>query len=306
MRVAFMGSPEFAVPSLERLSAAHEVVAVYTRPDRPRGRGREPVPTPVKAAALNLDIPVFEPHSFREVSVVEQFRSLELDIACVAAYGLILPEEVLAAPRHGCVNVHASLLPRHRGAAPIHRAILEGDISTGVCIMQMEAGLDTGPYARCVTTSVDEKSVPDLESELAVLGADALIDVLGLIERDEVEWVRQDDSLATYASKVSQDDVVLDPALSTQDALRRVRASSDSARAKIRLCECVLDVLEARPSGLDLRPGQVVAEKTSLHLGFLDGSVEALVVRPEGKKRMEACAWARGARVASSDCWEAW
>ncbi len=305
MRVAFMGSPDFAVPSLRALAQSHEVAVVYTRPDRPRGRGRALVPTPVKTVALELGIPVLQPQSFRDESVVAEFRALGCDVACVAAYGLILPTSVLEAPRHGCINVHASLLPRHRGAAPIHRAILEGDEHAGVCIMQMEEGLDTGPYALCASTLVGEKTIDELESELAALGAEALVEVLDAVEHGSVSWTSQDDTQATYAAKVTAADVHLDPGLSVTDALRRVRASTRSARAKILVCGCVLDVLTASEAEMRLPAGSISGSKSCLELGFSDGTISAIEVRPEGKSPMEGCAWARGARMESMSRWEA-
>lgn len=305
MRVAFMGSPDFAVPALRAVTERHEVVAVYTQPDRPRGRGRAPVPTAIKVAALELDIPVYQPPTLRDPEVVREFQELDLDVACVAAYGLILPVEILSAPLHGCINVHASLLPRHRGAAPIHRAILEGDDRAGVCIMQMEQGLDTGPYAICVSTPVDDKSLGEIEAELADSGAAALLTTLDSLAAGTIDWVAQDDSQATYAAKITAADVRLTPDLTVVDALRRIRASTRSARAKVRIDGCILDITLASVATEHAPQGSISGDKASLRLGFADGAVSVLSVRPEGKGLMDGCAWARGARIDMTGLWEA-
>lgn len=301
MRVVFMGSPEFAVPSLRELAARHQVVGVYTQPDRPRRRGREPLPTPVKSAALELGLHVFQPGTLRDPEALAGLASLVPDVVCVAAYGLILPPAVLDVPRFGCVNVHASLLPRHRGAAPVHRAILEGDEVTGVSIMRMEQGLDTGPVARTVVRLVDDLDVETLTALLAEDGATALLGVLDEIEHDTVSWVPQDDSEATYAAKVTDADVALDPSLTVSESLRRVRASGPSARSKVRVEGRLLDVLQASPASVDLAPGAARAEADGLLLGVADGSVLLEAVRPEGRSSMTGASFACGARL-DADC----
>ena len=204
MRVVFMGTPQFAVPSLERLAQAHDVVAVYTRPDAVSGRGGDPRPAAVKASAVRLGIPVRQPSTLRDSEVVRELERSEADVICVAAYGLILPEPVLEVARLGAINVHASLLPRWRGAAPIQRAILAGDAEVGVSIMRMEAGLDTGPY--CLQQSVvsDAKSAIELTAELADLGAGLLISALPAIADGTVTWIDQAENEATYAEKITK------------------------------------------------------------------------------------------------------
>ena len=213
MRIVFMGTPEFAVPSLESLAEVHEVVAAFTRPDAVSGRGGKTRPSPVAEAADLLGIPVFKPVSLRTSEVQEHLASLRPDVIVVAAYGLILPTGVLGIPPLGCVNVHGSLLPRWRGAAPVQRAILAGDERTGVSIMRMEEGLDTGPYCAVDSTSVDEKNSEELTAELAIMGAALLISSLAAMDSAECVWCAQDDSLATYADKITRADVTLEPAL---------------------------------------------------------------------------------------------
>ena len=195
MRVVFMGTPKLAADILVEIAQQHEVVCVYTRPDAVRGRGAKLEPSSVKAAAERLGIPVRTATSLRDAEEQAHLAELAPDAICVAAYGCILPREVLEIPRYGCLNVHASLLPRWRGAAPIERAILAGDEQTGVCIMRMEEGLDTGPYCVRRATEVEGKSAAELTDELANLGARALLTGLSVVEQGGAEWTFQDLSL---------------------------------------------------------------------------------------------------------------
>ncbi|MDP2232113.1 MAG: methionyl-tRNA formyltransferase [Actinomycetota bacterium] len=304
MRVVFMGSPEFAVPALQALNAAHQVVAVYTQPDKVRRRGRELVPTAVKQAALELGVEVFEPRTLRDADEITRLSTMAPDVICVAAYGMILPPDVLAIPAHGCVNVHASLLPRHRGAAPIHRAILEGDHVVGVSIMRMEEGLDTGPFALTAQTRVGDSDVTSLTETLATLGAEALMETLDAIENGTVTWIAQDDSIATYASKISDSDLALYPDLRLVDAIRRVRASSPSARSKLAVAGRTIDVVRASASTESIAPGTLQLGSECLLVGFADGAMCAQEVRPEGKQVMSGRSFALGARIADPVCWE--
>ncbi|MEC8178460.1 MAG: methionyl-tRNA formyltransferase, partial [Pseudomonadota bacterium] len=223
MRIVFMGTPDFAVPTLEALvHAAHEVVCVYTQPPRKAGRGRKLQPTPVHQAAERLGIEVRHPASLKSQEEKDAFAALHADVGVVAAYGLILPQAVLVAPAHGCLNVHASILPRWRGAAPIQRAILAGDTGTGVTIMQMEAGLDTGPMLATIRTPIDRKTAGDLTDELAEKGAQLMVGTLRELSKHIP--VAQDDAEATHAPKIDKAEARLDW---TQDAVqveRQVRA----------------------------------------------------------------------------------
>ena len=193
MRIVFMGTPDFAASVLSELASQHEVVAVYTRPDAVRGRGKQLVPSPVKVEACERGIPVFTPKTLRDADEQQALAALEPDVICVAAYGMLLPAEVLSIPEHGCLNVHASLLPRWRGAAPIERAILSGDEEVGVCIMRMEEGLDTGDYCVCRSLEVGDKDVALLTDLLADLGAHALLTALTQLEAGCIRWTRQDE-----------------------------------------------------------------------------------------------------------------
>src|SRR5205085_3111897 len=209
MRIGFMGSPGFAVPSLEALAAAgHEVVAAYAQPPRPAGRGKADRKTAVHERAEQLGIEVRTPRTLRDPEEQERFRALNADYAVVAAYGLILPKPILEAPRHGCINVHASLLPRWRGAAPIQRAILAGDRETGITLMQMDEGLDTGPMLLDWPTEIDGKSAGELAEKLADLGGQALRRYLP--EPNRFPPAAQPSEGATYASKIEKSETQLD------------------------------------------------------------------------------------------------
>ena len=305
MRIVFMGTPEFAVPSLESLIETHEVVAVYSRPDAVSGRGGRTRPSPVAQRAEQLGIPVFRPHSLRTSEVQEQLAALTPDVIVVAAYGLILPAEVLGIPPHGCVNVHGSLLPRWRGAAPVQRAILAGDDVTGVSIMRMEEGLDTGPFCAVDSTSIDEKNSEELAAELAVMGASLLISSLAAIDSAGCVWSAQDDSLATYADKITRADVTLEPALDVVTATRRIRASGPTAPCRVSIAGRNVTVLAAKHHSADPGRGSAVATRDGIELGLSDGSVILTRIKPDGKAEMDAAAWARGLKCPEPITWEA-
>ncbi|KOQ67267.1 MULTISPECIES: methionyl-tRNA formyltransferase [Stenotrophomonas] len=226
MRIVFAGTPEFAVSSLRAAARHHEVVAVYTQPDRPAGRGRGLAPSPVKLEAVARGIPVYQPESLKDEAAQQQLRDLQPDLMVVVAYGLILPKAVLAIPTHGCWNVHASLLPRWRGAAPIQRAIQAGDAKTGVCLMQMEAGLDTGPvllHQELPIAATDTGG--QLHDKLAELGAQVLSDGLGLLRAGIKPIARpQPEQGVTYAHKLDKAEARLDWAQGADVLARTVRA----------------------------------------------------------------------------------
>ncbi len=302
MRIVFMGTPAFAVPSLVALSERHTVTHVVTQPDRPSGRGSSNRPSPVKQAATESGLTLLQPLRLTG-EVVADLRSARPDVIAVAAFGMLLPPEVLEIPRFGCINVHASLLPRHRGAAPIQRAILAADAVTGVSIMRMERGLDTGPYALQRSVPVDERYADELEAELANVGAQALVEVLEMLDGAGVEWVVQDEQAVTYAAKISKDDVALRPELSREEAYRRVRASSRRAPARACLGDRELTVSRATPVGDEVPAGAVCLVDGAPVLGLADGGLRLDVVRPAGKGDMTGIDWARGARLADDVCW---
>ena len=303
MRLVFMGTPTFAVPSLRAVAAVHDVVAVLTAPDRPRGRGRVLSSSPVRAAAVELGLVVSQPTTLRDAATVARLASLTPEVVCVAAYGLLLPPETLAVPSRGCLNVHASLLPRHRGAAPVHRAILQGDATTGVSIMRMEPTLDTGPVAAAVEVPVGDHDLASLTTLLAEEGARLLVEVLASVERGEDSWLPQDEGLATYASKVSRDDLALSPDQTAQTFLRRVRASTRSAPARAVICGVASAVSRAAGSDAHVSPGRVVSDGGSLFLGLADAAVEVLTMRPDSRSEMPGAAFACGLKDPVERAW---
>ncbi|WP_375426793.1 methionyl-tRNA formyltransferase [uncultured Sphingomonas sp.] len=245
MRIVFMGTPDFAVPVLDAVVAAgHDIVACYTQPPRPGGRrGRTIVPSPIQARAEALGIAVRSPVSLRTSEAQAEFAALRADIGVVAAYGLILPRTVLDACPLGCLNVHASLLPRWRGAAPIQRAILAGDAETGVCIMQMEAGLDTGPVRLEERTPIARKDAGELTAELSAMGARLMVDVLG--DFDRFPAVVQPDEGVTYASKIDKPEARIDWGRSAAEVERQVRAFAPTPGAWFEVAGERVKVLEA-------------------------------------------------------------
>ena len=295
MRVVFMGTPDFAVPSLKALAAEHEVTLVLTRPDAVRGRGRSLVPSPVKQAAMGLGLAVCEATRITD----EVFCALEAarpDVICVAAFGCLLPDRVLSLAPLGCVNVHASLLPRWRGAAPIQRAVLEGDERAGVSIMEVVHELDAGAYCRQASVAVGEKDCATVMAELADLGARELLLALPTLADGSVVWTPQDKGQVTYAAKVEKAEMRLDPADDALANVRRVRASLDAAPARLLVGGKGVRALAAHVSDETLAPGAVHVRKGHVTLGCATGAVELDRVKPDGKREMEAASWAAGLR----------
>lgn len=315
MRAVFMGTPTFALPTLNALAANHELVAVYSRPDAKSGRGNKLRPSPVKALAEELGIPVFTPRNFSDEHDVAELAALEPDVIVVAAYGVLLPKSVLDIPRHGCLNVHASLLPRWRGAAPVQRAILAGDKMLGVSIMRMEEGLDTGDYCCQATMTAGKGGVDEVTELLGRLGATALLTALEDVEAGIDEWTVQDPDLVTYAHKIEKPETLLAPELPYEEAWRRVRASGRTAPARCMVCDKPVTVtaahivnpdapaprgpradLEARPREevAVLEPGEVSLAGKKLQLGCTDGTLVVDRIKPDGKGEMDASAWIVG------------
>lgn len=226
MRIVFAGTPEFAVPPLKALiDSGHEVIAAYTQPDRPQGRGRKVLATPVKSVAEAAGIPVYQPVSFKEDGAIETLSALAPDLMVVVAYGLILPKAVIDIPPRGCINIHASLLPRWRGAAPIQRSILEGDQETGVTIMYIEQKLDAGPMILKATTPIGpSETARELHDRLSVIGAETLMKSLPAFEAGDVRAEIQDETNVTYAAKISKEEGLLDFTQPAEALARRVRA----------------------------------------------------------------------------------
>ena len=291
MRIAFMGTPDFAVPALDALVAAgHDVVAVYCQPPRPAGRGKAPRPSPVQVRAEALGLEVRYPVSLRDADEQAAFAALGLDAAVVAAYGLILPVPVLEAPRLGCFNTHASLLPRWRGAAPIVRAILAGDDVTGVTIMQMEKGLDTGPMLATVETAVDRKTGGELTAELAEAGAALMVEVLGELAR--YDPVPQPAEGVTYAAKIDKAEARLDFSHGAEQVERQIRAFNPVPGAFFETGGERVRVLAADSESTAGEAGQVVDD--GLLIGCGSGAIRPTRVQRAGRGVMSTAELLRG------------
>ena len=296
MRIIFMGTPDFAVPALRALHAAgHEVVCAYTQPPRPAGRGKKLMPSPVQIEAERLGVPVRTPKSLRGEAEQAEFAALQADVAVVAAYGLILPQPVLDAPRHGCLNIHASLLPRWRGAAPIHRAVMAGDAETGVTIMQMEAGLDTGPMLHKVSVPVGSKTTGELFEELGAVGAAAMVEVLANLAAFPPE--AQDDSAAIYAPKIDKAEAKIDWTESAEVIERKVRGLAPFPGAWFELGDERVKLMLAEVMDLQGTPGTVLDDDFSIGCG--SGAIRPLRLQRAGKPVLERSEFLRGRPVAA-------
>jgi methionyl-tRNA formyltransferase len=298
-RIVFAGTPEFAVPALAALlEGGYAIAAVYTQPDRPAGRGRKLTPSPVKQAAIAAGIPVLQPASLRDEAALAELCALQADLMVVAAYGLLLPRAALAAPRLGCVNIHASILPRWRGAAPIQRAILAGDQQTGISIMRMEEGLDTGPVylERRIDIAADETG-GSLHDRLAAFGAEALLAALPGILDGRLEPKPQDDSCASYAHKLSKDEARIDWTRPAIEIERQVRAFDPWPVAQTSLGDDTLRIWQAKAlqgTAIDPSnpaqprpPGSVVAAgKQGIDVVTGDGLLRITQLQAPGKRPM--------------------
>jgi methionyl-tRNA formyltransferase len=301
MRLAFFGTPEFAVPSLRALlGEGFDVAAVITRPDRPRGRSRSVrIPPPVKLVADQEGLPVLQPEQPRGPEFEEALRQLAPDLGVVVAYGHLLRPEILAIPRLGMVNLHASLLPRWRGAAPIPWTILAGDEVTGVSVMQMDAGLDTGPVLHRIETEIPgDETAGELSVRLAELGAAALVEALMLLAAGKARPEPQDEARATYAPKITRQTSRLDWTRDAASLARAIRAFDPEPGAWALLDGTEIKFFGGRAINGAGPPGTVLAAEPLLRIGTGLGALEVQEVQPAGRKRMTAAAWARGRGVA--------
>lgn len=307
LKVIFAGTPEFSVAPLQALiDSEHEVVAVYTQPDRPAGRGRKLTASPVKNLALQHDIPVFQPETLRDEDAQQALADLNADIMIVVAYGLILPKIVLDTPKFGCLNIHASLLPRWRGAAPIQRAIESGDSESGVTIMQMDVGLDTGDMLHKVHTPITSTdTAQSLHDRLSTLGAEALMQTLEKLQNQSLTPEKQDEALVTYAQKLSKAEAEIDWQQPAEVIVRKIQAFNPWPVAFTTFQEQPLRVLEARladhalkHSDKESQPGLVVAvEKQGILIETGTSSIWLTQVQPAGKKAMSAYDFAQARQL---------
>jgi methionyl-tRNA formyltransferase len=298
LRLIFMGTPDFAVPTLLELVAhGHEIAAVYTRAAKPAGRGMKLQPTPVEQEARRLGISVLTPTSLKPPEALEEFRAHQADAAVVVAYGMILPQAILDAPRLGCFNLHASLLPRWRGAAPINRAIMAGDAESGVMVMKMDAGLDTGDVAMAERLSIsDAMTATDLHDALAPLGADLMVRAMGALERGKLQLTKQREDGVTYAAKIEKAEARIDWNQGARAVLRHIHGLSpfpgawcelpiDGEPARVKILRCEL----AKGSGA---PGDLLDDR--LTIACQDGAIRILDLQRAGKAPMKAEVFLRG------------
>lgn len=298
MKCIFMGTPDFAAVCLEKLaSSRHEVLAVFSQPDKPVGRKQQILPTAVKACAMQHGIPVYQPPTLKDSSALAQINQLQPDIIIVVAYGKILPTEILHAAKYGCVNEHASLLPKYRGAAPIQWAVLNGDRQTGVCIMQMDAGLDTGDILYTVKTDIGpNETSAELFDRLAVLGADALLKTLDLIESGEAVLQKQPQGDGFYASRITKDMAPIDWSRSAAQIHNQIRGLQTWPCAQTTQNGRVLKLHTSRLTPFSGGvPGQVTEQNKHLYVTCGDGKwLEILELQPAGKKKMDAKSFLSG------------
>lgn len=302
LRLVFMGTPEFAVPTLLALAAhGHDIAAVYTREPKPAGRGMKLQETPVALAAHRLQAPVLTPKTLRTDEALANFRAHEADAAVVVAYGMILPQAILDAPELGCYNLHGSLLPRWRGAAPLNRAIMAGDAETGVMVMKMDAGLDTGDVAMAERIAItDAMTVTDVHDQLARLGADLMVRAMAALERGGLQLTKQSEDGVTYAAKIDKTEAKIDFAKPARAVLRHIHGLSpfpgawcelpiDGAPVRIKVLRCAL--AEGRGT-----PGEVIGDDLTIACG--DGAIRIAQLQRAGKQPMTAEDFLRGTPIA--------
>lgn len=295
MRIVFMGTPDFSVAALHALqSEGHEIACVYSQPPRPAGRGKKDRPSPVQAHAEQLGLPVRHPVSLRDADAQAEFAALRADIAVVVAYGLILPQAILDAPAHGCLNIHASLLPRWRGAAPIHRAIMAGDTDTGVCIMQMEAGLDTGPVlSRAATPIGVDETTDQLHDRLAKIGAELIVGTLAKLP--SLTPKPQPEDGVTYAHKIDKAEAAIDWTRSADEVDRQIRGLSPFPGAWFEAEGVRIKVLGSQLANGNGAPGEVLDDTLTVACGT--GAVQLMRLQRAGKGAQDADVFLRGTQM---------
>lgn len=308
MKILFMGTPDFALFSLKALveSGKHDICGVVTQPDKPKGRGYELLPPPVKVYALQNGLDVYQPQTLKGEEFAELLDTLSPDLIAVAAYGKILPKNVIDFPKYGCINVHGSLLPEYRGAAPMQRAIIDGKKVTGVTIMYMAEGLDTGDMLLKREFEIKENhNFEDIHDGLGALGADALLELIDMLERGEAKRTPQDSSLATYAQKITKQDCLIDFSMNAQSVHNLIRGLSPiplsfthTPNGKL-LKVIAAEIADAKKAHVQV--GEVLSVENGIEVACSKGSVRLLRVVPEGKSRMNASDFVRGRNISVGD-----
>ena len=303
MRIVYMGTPDFAVPALEKLAQSpdYTVAAVFTQPDKPKGRKMVMTPPDVKVCAEKLGIPVFQPSSMRSEEAYNSLKELNPDVIVVAAYGQILPKAVLDLPKFGCVNIHGSLLPKYRGAAPIQQSVLDGEKVTGVTTMLMDVGLDTGDILLKAETEIGEnETAGELFDRLAVLGGELIVETLDKLKKGEITPQKQDESLATHTSKITKDLCPIDFNKTAYEVHNKVRGLNPWPVAVTEIAGKTVKVYSSRVSDMSGAAGTILSLKPFV-VACGDKSVELIEIQPQGKKRMTAQAFLAGHKLNIGD-----
>ncbi len=303
MRIVYMGTPDFAVPALEKLAQSpdYTVAAVFTQPDKPKGRKMVMTPPDVKVCAEKLGIPVFQPSSMRSEEAYNSLKELNPDVIVVAAYGQILPQAVLDLPKFGCVNIHGSLLPKYRGAAPIQQSVLDGEKVTGVTTMLMDVGLDTGDILLKAETEIGEnETAGELFDRLAVLGGELIVQTLDKLKKGEITPQKQDESLATHTSKITKDLCPIDFNKTAYEVHNKVRGLNPWPVAVTEIAGKTVKVYSSRVSDMSGAAGTILSLKPFV-VACGDKSVELIEIQPQGKKRMTAQAFLAGHKLNIGD-----
>ena len=302
MKIIYMGTPDFAVPALEKLATGkHTVQAVFTQPDKPQGRKMILTPPDVKVSAEKLGIKVYQPETFKDGKALEIIKEYNPDVIVVAAYGKILPDEVLNAPKYGCVNIHGSILPKYRGASPIQQSVLNGDKVTGVTAMQMDSGVDTGDILNVIETEIGENETSgELFDRLALLGGDLIEQTLDMIEKGEITPVKQDETQAVHTSKIDKSSCLIDFTKSAQEMHNQVRGLNPWPVAVTEFSGKKMKIFSTRVNHQSGRVQTVLSIKP-LIIACGENSLEILEVQLEGKKRMTAEAFLAGHKLSIGD-----
>lgn len=302
MKIIFMGTPEFAVPAIDSLiEAGHEIAAVFSQPDKPKGRGYTLTPPPVKVKALEHDIPVYQPVTMKDGEALKIFEEIGPDVAVVIAYGKILPKEILDAPKYGCINVHASLLPKYRGAAPIQWSVIDGESKTGVTAMQMDVGLDTGDMLmKCETDISPDETAGELHDRLSEMGAGLIVDTLAALEKGELQPQKQDDSQSCYAKMLTKELCAVDWSKDAQAIHNQIRGLSPWPVAIAVLEGKKLKIHRSALSDMkndSAKCGEVISTNPLTVKCGSGSAIELLEIQAEGKKRMKSEDYLRGHKI---------